>query len=160
MFSLNFKGNNKHNFIAKEEVLSLTFGIHQNESWSSTTLYRISQHRLECDTSETFSTERFQNNTYNFKGQPVILNETAWNAINSILNNIPKRCLEMSLPTINSSGNKEEYLIFIQIILKNQHCIAFKINEYDRSDLKTPKIILNFKEQIKATIKEIEIATT
>ena len=143
-------------YFSKHEIAAVYFGIFNSNSWSTATAYKLTEDFLFVDKSESYWSSRFTKGGYTFLGDKLELEEEKFAAINSLLAQVPSHIFELTLPKNSDPGNKEEYIIFIQVDTKDGKSVQFKIDEYDQTSLAIDKEILTFKDNIKKAIKIIE----
>lgn len=144
------------NNIASDKVNHLTCGIFNSNSWDRPKAYRIYSDKIESDSSGNYFSQRFSENGYQFNGKIENISEDDITQIGNILNKIPSKCFQQTLPSPNTPGNKDENVIFMQVELMDGNSIQFKIDEYDERDSNLDSEIISFKEFIKETIKLIK----
>lgn len=140
----------------EQKIAAIYFGIFYSNSWSTAITYKLTENFLFVDKSESYWSSRFTKRGYTFLGDKLELEEKKFAAINSLLAQVPSHIFELTLPKNSDSGNKEEYIIFIQVDTKDGKSVQFKIDEYDQTSLAIDKEILTFKDSIKKAIKIIE----
>ena len=143
-------------YFNKEKISALCFGIFNSNRWSTCTAYKLTEHFLYADKSETYWSSRFTENGYLFSGDKVNIDDVKFGKVSSLLSLVPLNIFELNLPKNSAPGNKDEYTIFIQVDIKDGKTLQFKVNEYDSRDLEISKNILAFKDTVKNFIKEIE----
>lgn len=159
-FHLWLKSNQPFDFekvngiINVDKIVHLTCGIFNSNSWNKPKAYRIYIDRIEEDNSGNYWSQRFSKNGYQFKGE--IINTDELDKVLKLFSDVPVKCFELELPRPNTPGNKDEYVIYIQIALTDGRKTEFKIDEYDSRDLNIAPEILIFKDKVKRTIQIIE----
>jgi hypothetical protein len=140
----------------RDEISAIYFGLFSSNSWSTSIAYKLTEKCLFADKSESYWSSRFTKNGYTFLGDRLDLDENKFAEITSLLAQVPSDIFELELPKISDPGDKDEYIIFIQVDTKDSKSLQFKIDEYDNTNLAVDKRILEFKDNIKNVIIKIQ----
>ena len=124
----------------------ITFGKLSSERWGKQPIYRITDNYILIDTTESYWESRFTKKGYQFTESIKIPLEDK--SILTIFEKIPKNFFSEHLQKIDKTGNKTEYLTYIDLQLNGNHLCGI-IDEYDLPNYnKLNETTIEFKNEL------------